>query len=284
MDDKMKTEKWKLSPDRSRDGSMTQEQSGPSWKESKMDRIRHEAWRLPLDESKKENSLAAIRQAAEAKQLSRYPSFATNLWNQFRFQSWKSRAAQGAVLLSAMLLSVWLNQKQIADTDSITVCSVFLVFAGNICLSGVARLFSRHMAELEQTLYLNLKQMVCIRMLEAGILDLVILCILTGLTGRFNSAGTKVCLLYMLVPFLWSDVLYLHMLTAFRNGLAGYRQISAGILCGLLALFPVMLEDAYETAALPWWCAFGLAGALLLGAEIYGILGKIEGGDSLCLN
>ena len=140
------------------------------------------------------------------------------------------------------------------------------------------------MAELEQTLYLNLKQMVCIRMLEAGILDLVILYILTGLTGRFNSAGTGAYLLYMLVPFLWSDVLYLHMLTAFRNGLAGYRQISAGILCGLLALFPVMLEDAYEAAALPWWRAFGLAGALLLGAEIYGILGKIEGGDSLCLN
>ena len=257
MDDKMKLEKWKLS---------------------------HEAWRFPLDESKKENSLAAISQAAETKQLRRYPSFAANLWNQFRFQPWKNRGAQGAVLLSALLLSAWLNQKQIAGTDFITVCSVFLVFAGNICLSGVARLFSWHMAELEQTLYLNLKQMVCIRMLEAGILDLVILCILTGLTGRFNSAGTKVCLLYMLVPFLWSDVLYLHMLTAFRNGLAGYRQISAGILCGLLALLPGMLEDAYETAALPWWCAFGLAGALLLGAEIYGILGKIEGGDSLCLN
>ena len=240
MDDKMKLEKWKLS---------------------------HEAWRFPLDESKKENSLAVIRQAAETKQLRRYPSFAANLWNQFRFQPWKS-----------------LHQKPIAGTDFITVCSVFLVFAGNICLSGVARLFSWHMAELEQTLYLNLKQMVCIRMLEAGILDLVILCILTGLTGRLNSVGTGACLLYMLVPFLWSDVLYLHMLTAFRNGLAGYRQISAGILCGLLALFPAMLEDAYETAALPWWCAFGLAGALLLGAEIYGILGKIEGGDSLCLN
>ncbi len=284
MDDKMKLEKWKLSPDKSRDNSIMQEKSELSWNELKRDRIRYEAWRFPMDESKKENSLAAIRRAAEEKQIRRYPSFAANLWNQFRFQSWKRRGVQGAVLLSAMLLSVWLNQKQLVGTDSITVCSVFLVFAGNICLNGVARLFSWHMAELEQTLYLNLKQMVCIRMLEAGILDLVILGILTGLTGRLNSVGTGVCLLYMLVPFLWSDVLYLHMLTAFRNGLAGYRQISAGILCGLLALFPVMLEDAYEAAALPWWRAFGLAGALLLGAEIYGILGKIEGGDSLCLN
>lgn len=256
MDDKMKLEKWKLS---------------------------HEAWRFPLDESKKENSLAAIRQAAETKQLRRYPSFAANLWNQFRFQPWKNRGAQGAVLLSALLLSAWLNQKQIAGTDFITVCSVFLVFAGNICLSGVARLFSWHMAELEQTLYLNLKQMVCIQMLEAGILDLVILSLLAGMTGRLNSAGTGAYLLYMLVPFLWSDVLYLHMLTAFRNGSAGYR-FSAGVLCGLLSLSPALFEHAYEAVNLPWWRVSGVAGVLLLAAEIYRILGKIEGGDSLCLN
>ena len=194
-----------------------------------------EAWRFQLDESKKNRSLAVIRQAAETKQIRQYPSFRENLWNQFCFLPWKCRAAQGGMLLAAMLLAGWLNSQHADGRDSIIVCSVFLVFAGNICLSGVARLFSWHMAELEQTLYLNLKQMVCIRMLEAGILDLVILSLLAGMTGRLNSLGTGAYLLYMLVPFLWSDVLYLHMLTAFRNGAAGYRQISAGILCGLLA-------------------------------------------------
>lgn len=260
MDDKMKQERWKLPLEES------------------------EPWRFPLDESKKCRSLAAIREAAEKKQLRHYPSFGANLWNQFRYQSWKCHVSQGAVLLAAILLSAWLNREQIAGTDSITVCSVFLVFAGNICLSGVARLFSWHMAELEQTLYLNLKQMVCIRMLEAGILDLVTVGILTGMTGGLNSVGTGAYLLYMLVPFLWSDVLYLHMLTAFRSGAVGYRQLSAGILCGLPALFPVLLEHAYEAVYLPWWRISGLAGTLLLGAEIYRILGKIEGGDSLCLN
>lgn len=284
MDDKMKQEKWKLLSDEPKDGRILQEKKPPFPDEEKKSERSREVWRFPLDESKKENSLAAIRKAAEAKQLRHYPSFCVNLWNQFRFQSWRYRAAQGTVLLSAMLLSVWLNQNKITGSDSIAVCSVFLVFAGNICFSGVARLFSWHMAELEQTLYLNLKQMVCIRMLEAGILDLAVLSILTGLTVGSSNAGTGEYLLYLLVPFLWSDVLYLHMLTVFRNGLAGYRQFSAGILCGLLALFPVILEDAYETQALPWWYAFGLAGALLMGTEIYGILGKIEGGDSLCLN
>ena len=235
-----------------------------------------EAWRFQLDESKKNRSLAVIRQAAETKQIRQYPSFRENLWNQFCFLPWKCRAAQGGMLLAAMLLAGWLNSQHADGRDSIIVCSVFLVFAGNICLSGVARLFSWHMAELEQTLYLNLKQMVCIRMLEAGILDLVILSLLAGMTGRLNSLGTGAYLLYMLVPFLWSDVLYLHMLTAFRNGAAGYRQISAGILCGLLAFFPVFFEHAYEAAYLPWW--WGPSSRFTLRWHRTGVTGRGGGG------
>lgn len=248
------------------------------------DRIKQEKWRFPLDESKKEKGLLAVYDAAERKQVRQYPSFWENLWNQFRFQSWKCHAAQGSMLTLAMLLTGYLNRKNVTETDSLIVCSVFLVFSGNICLSGVAQLFSWHMAELEQTLYLNLKQMVCIRMLEAGLVDLVILSLLTVFTGGLHSIGTGAYLLYMLVPFLWSDILYLHMLTAFRNVLSGYRQLSAGIVCGLLAVFPIPLGNVYKAVYLPLWGASAAAGVLLLAAEIYRILGKIEGGDSLCLN
>lgn len=248
------------------------------------DRIKQEKWRFPLDESKKKKGLSVIYDAAEKKQLRQYPSFWENLWNQFRFQSWKCHAAQGSMLLFALLLTVYLNRKSVAEMDSLIVCSVFLVLAGNICLSGVAQLFSWHMAELEQTLYLNLKQMVCIRMLEAGFVDLVILSLLVVFTGGLRSIGTGAYLLYMLVPFLWSDILYLHMLTAFRNVLSGYRQLSAGIVCGLPAVFSVFLKNAYKAVYLPIWGISAAAGVLLLAAEIYRILGKMEGGDCLCLN
>lgn len=241
-------------------------------------------WRFPLDEEEKEKSLAAIYRAVEKKQLRYYPSFWEKLWNQLRFQPWKYRVSQGAVLLAAMLLVVYLDQKGTAGTASISACSVFLVFAGNICLSGVGRLFSWHMAELEQTLYLNLKQMVCIGMLEAGFVDLAVLSLLTGFAGKVSQLGTGVTLLYMLVPFLWSDILYLHMLTALRNTQSGYWHLAAGILCGLLALFPVILEEGYDPDFLPMWLLAAAAGLLLLAAQIYRILGKIEGGDSLCLN
>ena len=178
----------------------------------------------------------------------------------------------------------WLNQNKIAGSDSIAVCSVFLVFAGNICFSGVARLFSWHMAELEQTLYLSLKQMVCIRMLEAGIADFAILSLFLILTGDGNPGEVLASLTYMLVPFLWSDTLYLHMLVRLRNTSSGFRSFALGLLCGILALFPLLWDSAYQPGYFIIWQILAAAGLLMCIAQICRLLGSIENGDNICLN
>lgn len=243
-----------------------------------------EFWRFPLDERRKSESLLWIRQEGENKQIRQCPSLAANILSQLRFQTWKYWTVQGAILLAAMALVLYLGKKEADGEEAIAVCAVFLVFAGNISLSGLGRLFSRNMAELEQTLYLNLKQMVCIQMLFGGVADLLVLGIVVGIAGGQNDAGTGAYLLYMLVPFLWSDTLYLYMLTAFHSLQQGYRQLTAGIVCGILALFPMFLEDAYEAVYLPVWGALAAAGCVLLAAEVFHMLGKIERGEGLCLN
>lgn len=241
-----------------------------------------DGWRFPLNEQKKASSLFLIRQEIQQKRIQRRPTFAENVWNQLRFHSWKHWAMQGALLLAAMLLAFWFYKSGDNGADSIAACSVFLVFAGNICLSSVAQLFSYHMAELEKTLYLDLKQMVCIRMLEAGILDLAILALLTGFLA--GAHRTFAYFLYLLVPFLWSDVLYLHMLARFRSIFSGFWQLSAGLLCAVLAVFPAFWEDAYSVGHLPAWGLLCAAGCLMLAAEIHAIFTNIEGGDNICLN
>lgn len=246
------------------------------------------AWKFPLDEERKARALTLIRQETMKKQIRHYPSFWETIWNQIRFQTWRHWVSQGSVLLAALLLVYWVREKAIGGRDSIAVCSVFLVLSGNICLSGVARLFSWHMAELEQTLYLNLKQRVCIRMLEAGLADALILGIVTGSLGSKAGVGTGAYLLYMLVPFLWSDTFYLHMLTSFRGifarGFSGFWQISIGILCGMFSLFPVFWEDAYEAEYVIVWAVLLVTGFLALALEICKMFRKIERGESLCLN
>jgi hypothetical protein len=85
----------------------------------------------------------------------------------------------------------------------------------------------------------------------------------------------------MLVPFLWSDILYLHMLTSLRGMLSGLRSLLLGLLCGAAALFPILWDSVYQPEYLIVWQLLAIAGILLLAAEIVGLLGKIEQGDYL---
>lgn len=240
-------------------------------------------WRFPIDQERKAQNLLYIRQAVRQKRMCRHFSFMEKVWNQLRFQTWQHWTVQGCILLAAMLLTAQFYKKNIHGLDAVAACSVFLVFAGNICFSNIARLFSRNMAELEKTLYLDLKQMVCIGMLEAGIFDLLVLGILAGCMGKHSENGILAYLFYLLVPFLWSEIFYLHMLSHVRNIFSGFRQLCFGTLCGALALFPVFWKHAYLPEYVPAWGMLTAAGVLLLAAEIYGIYKKIDAGDELCL-
>lgn len=241
-------------------------------------------WKFPLDEAKKAQSLSLIRLESARKRIRHYPTFGEQLWNQLRFQSWKHWILQGVLLLAALFLGLALRKRPIAGFETLTACSVFFVFAGNICLTNVANLFSWHMAELEQTLYLNLRQMICIRMLEAGIADFAILSLFLIITGGKNPGGILGSLTYMLVPFLWSDTLYLHMLVSLRNVSSGFRSFALGLLCGAFALFPLLWEDVYQPGYLIIWLLLAAFGALMLVVQIHRLLGSIDRGENICLN
>ena len=241
-------------------------------------------WRFPLNEQKKEENLKTIRQAVLHKRIRKFPSFWEIVWCQMHFQSWRHWIVQGGVLLTAFLFTYMLQKRKFGENDSLAACSVFLVFAGNFCLNGVARLFSRNMAELEQTLYLNLKQMVCIRMVEAGLVDLGILALFVGTMGRGLESGFWGSLFYMSVPFLWSAVLYLHMLRISRSRFSVFWQFAVGMLCGVMSFFPACIAQAYEPKYMQIWQSLCIIGVLLLVVEVSGIFGNIERGDNLCLS
>lgn len=241
-------------------------------------------WRFEIDENRKQESLKVISRAVQEKKVRHYPSFLSCLIEQLRYQTWSFWFFQGSLLVLAFILIRYLNRPAVDEGFPIMVCSVFMVLTGNVCLNGIGRLFSWHMAELEQTLYLNLKQMVGIQMLLAGVMDLLVLSLFVIFCGGRNESGTAAYLLYMLVPFLWSDILYLHMLTALRGGMRGYRQLSAGLISAVLAVFPAFLEDSYHPEYLTIWGIIAAAGIGILIFEVRRLLGKIEGGEGLCLN
>lgn len=241
-------------------------------------------WEFPIDEKKKAEGMAVIYREIAEKKIHHYPSFREHIWTQLKFRPMVYWFTEGGILLLAMALLFWLTENNAKEYEILRICSVFLVFAGNIALSSISRLFSWHMAELEQTLYLNLKQMVCIRILETGIFDLAVMVLLMSMAGGGNQVEKGMYMIYMLVPFIWSDALYLHMLGFLRNTASELKAFASGLFCGMLACFPVVWEDAYTISYRQIWILMAAAGTVVLICEICRMLGRIEEGESVCLN
>lgn len=243
-----------------------------------------EAWRFPVDDEKRAASLEKIREAAKKQQIRHYPGFWECAASQLHFQSWTYWAMQAVFLTAGILLTQYMMARG-ADTESVCVTlSMFFVAGGNVALSGMGRIFSYHMAELEQTLYMDLKQMVCVQLALAGFIDLVMCSVLVVCAGKNLQIPTGSFLLYLLVPFLWSDIIYLHMLTVFRGGIRGYIQTVYGLAAAAAAMLPAFIGDAYEAASLPVWGLLLAAGVIMLVWELRRLLWKMNGGDLICLN
>ncbi len=240
--------------------------------------------RFAPDESRRAQSLFQISQEVRKKQIARQPSFAESIWNLLRFQTWHHWVLLGAIFPAAVLLILFSGHFRGSGGTPPAACSVFAALAGNICISSVARLFSHNMAELEKTFYLDLKLMVCIQMLEGAVTDLPALALLAAFFGNRCENGFLAFLLYLLVPFLWSNAFYLHMLIHLRSIFSGFWQTACGLLCGLLALFPAAWKQAYAAGAVPVWALLSAGGFVMLAFEIYHMFRNIENGEKICLN
>ena len=195
------------------------------------------SWRFLPDAGKKAESLLAVRQVVAQKHIQKRPAFLEQIFCQLRFHTWQHWATQGAILLCVFLLVLWTGRKGADHTVSLSVCSVFIVFAGNICLSSIVQLFSWHMAELEMTLYFDLKQVVCIRMLEAGLFDLFLLGFLSGcLESRLETHAvwhppSASFLVYWSAPCAPCFRYFGGMLTCLHTGWYGYAYRSLDACC-----------------------------------------------------
>lgn len=241
-------------------------------------------WRFPVDERKKEDGLGQISLEIEQKKIRNYPSFWRGILEQMQFQTPGFWICQVLILAAALLFGIYLKGLGEGGLTAMTMVSVFTVIAGSVSINSLNRVFAWHMAELEQTLYLNLKQMVSMHLLLSGVIDLCFLSILIGLLGPSQSEGMGAFAVYLLVPFLWANVCWLQALTAWRGILRGYRQICLGLFCGLMALLPGFIPEVYASVYLPVWGGLFVAGFMGLAAALRRLFRKTEGGDMICLN
>ena len=237
-----------------------------------------------VDPDKKKKALAAVEKAVSKKVIRYSPSF----WEILRIQMQYISRVYWIVQACCVLAFVFLfYQMGSGDADIYDYVLWFSIGASLLGLAGISELgshFSCRTAEIEQSCYLNLKQLWSIKMILFGGADILILSLFSGgIVWRTEMRFTQVCI-YLLVPFLLSNLCYLLTLSAFRGGTGKYVRLGLALVMGLGAAAPSLYPASYKAQFLWVWALVLAAAVILLVLEIRGLLGKLTKGDILCWN
>lgn len=239
---------------------------------------------IVIDPQRKRQALAQIEEAVGRKEIISGPS----LWGLTRIQlqyiSIGYWAGQG---IFAAFMLLFFHNMRVTDADITEYLAWFSAASALLGVTGVTELgkhFACNTAELEQSCYLNLQQLWTIKMIFFGAVDiLALLLIMMGISCQTGS-GFLVTGIYLLVPFVLSNLCYLAIATASRGGGERYRQYALAAVLGLAAAIPSTAPGAYHIRYLWIWGLVLAVGCVLLAAELKKVYGRFAKGDIICWN
>lgn len=231
---------------------------------------------IPIEDARKAESLQNIAQAVEKKRYRYKPSHWEILRGQIKYISSFYLGGQLSCLL-VIILTIGYLQEQGADMLAfLGAGSVLSSYMGVFLILELSRSQSCGMMEIEQTCYLNIKQVWCMKMIVFGSLDILLLTSLVLGVVRNVNCGIFQTMVYLLLPFFVSNILQLLVFTIMRKGKRGYLQMSIAVLLSCISLIPLSYPGIYTVAYFGIWL-FGLAVALaVLITEIVTIYGRLE--------
>lgn len=241
--------------------------------------------RLAPGEERKESVMQEIERCIARKRIRNTPSWHELAWIELQYISPMFWIAQAGLVAALILLLEHTSLHRGELKDYLQWISVMAAWMGVLTCGDLGRHFSRGMAELEQSCYFNLPQMWTIRMILSGTADILILMLCgTRIAEDTYVPFLQVCL-YILVPFVLSNVVCLMLVTGLRSARGGYGQLVTGFLTGSIAAAIVMIPSELYAKAYVWrWGMLLLAGTIFYFWQLQRIYGKIRRGEALCWN
>lgn len=242
------------------------------------------AAKLPIDQEKKEAALTRICQAVAEKEIRYRPSIWEMIRIQLQYVEVSCLIAQAVVIFLIILILHQMKMQQSGYQEYMMWFSIISSFIGIVGISELGKHISCHMTELEQSCYFNLQQMWGINMIMFGSFDIIVISFLSGIISRRTESEAIAVGVYMLVPFVLSNLCYLLLFTAVRSGGRRYVQLGAAVFMGILTSIPSVIPKAYKINYLWVWVLALSVGVILLIMELRTIFQKISKGDVLCWN
>lgn len=170
------------------------------------------------------------------------------------------------------------------QNEMIMVCMTGSGILSTTSISMIDKLFFGRMGELGECCYFNTKQCVAVWLVLSGVINMAMLLLMVGYLNYRWKAGVLQAVLYILTPYLLSNVVALGILSMETRekklSLFGMSAVFLPISYGVIGSIPgVFLTTAFWM----WVAAFLLAGLLLV-IQAKKLLSKLEKGEILCMN
>lgn len=239
---------------------------------------------LNPDPYKKKESLVLIQNCIHSKKIRNTPALSELVWIQLQYITPVFWVLQGGLLCLLILILYRLPRQKMELTDYLWWSSIAAAWMGVLSNGALGRHFSNRMAELEQSCYINLSQMWTIRMILTTGVDICTLTVFSGgIASRTDTFFGRIAM-YLLVPFMLSNVCCLLMVSAIRGGRGKYTLAALAVITALLAMSPSVFPKAYTTAYLWVWFCLLVSGAAIFAGQIRNCYSRMTRGEMICWN
>ena len=219
---------------------------------------------LKPDPHKKKESLTLIQSCINTKKIRNTPSPGELLWIQVQYISPVFWACQGGLLSLLILILYRLPGQSRELMDYLWWSSIAAAWMGVLSNGVLGKHFSNRMAELEQSCYINLSQMWTIRMILTTGVDICVLTMFSGgIAARTDIFFGRIAM-YLLVPFMLSNICCLLMISALRGGRGKYTLGALAVIMALLAV--------------------SVLGAAVFAGQIRSCYSRMTRGEMICWN
>ena len=239
---------------------------------------------IRIDEKRKAETMDILQKEISEKQIGILNSRKMIIRGQIRYMD-KSVIVIHALLCMVLSAAGVIMTFQGVSKDDMLLFSMMLAgVMGIVSIAQTGRIFSSGIAELSESCYFNIKQIVALHMVLSGVINLTFLLLsvfFVGIQWKMNLLQVG---LYLLVPFVMTQCCCLRVLLTEAGRKNTYLLVMTGIFSIIFYLIIASIPELYRITALSVWCIAFIIGLLLLGIQIKTLFKGMERGDMICTN
>ena len=221
---------------------------------------------IDIDGQTREHIISLGKEQIITNQIKQHSYF--NLFlSTLRFISVRSWIAQFIILICAIFITSNLSSLH-SINEIMQILTFILIVSILFFIYELFKSFTTGMWELEQTLKYELRQHTIVKLLIMGLIDMILVFLMSIIVQPTLSISLLNILLYLLVPYNLICIILFSILTMWRNKMYNYVLWFASGSIGVAFILVTNIFNVYEQKIV-YWAVTYLLTTIILGHIIY---------------